>query len=70
MNQNVLPATMRFCPHCHDPNSLAYYKEANQKKDYYYCQSCYRLVLWDGITPKAIAGEAYPNRDKKGAIHG
>ena len=53
----------RSCPHCGKVDGLSYYHEARED-DLYYCSGCYGLVVWDGEKVSAIAGEAYPNREK------
>ena len=64
MRQNCLPRENRTCTHCRQDNKLAYYKEAGNGNDWYWCENCYGLTEWDGMEKKAVEGEAYPNRDK------
>ena len=65
MHRNVLPTENRDCPHCHQVGTLRYYKEGTNKRDKYYCEGCFGLVLWDGNVLYVTEGEAYPNREKK-----
>jgi hypothetical protein len=68
MNNNCLSREQRDCPHCHTKDSIAYYHEADNFTDLYYCQKCYGIIGWDGIKVKMLPGEAYPERDKTKAI--
>lgn len=63
MQQNYLPDKKRDCPHCGAKQSLRYYKEYDLA-DNYYCEKCYRLVIWNGNNVIKCDGEAYPNRQK------
>ena len=42
--------------------TLHYYHEANNGNDLYYCNRCFGLAEWNGISVHYIAGEAYPLR--------
>ena len=63
MKNNVLPERI-YCPYCNEIGCLRYWKEADGRKDYYYCQKSYNLVEWDGSNFHISAGEAYPDRNK------
>jgi len=64
MKINTMPQINRDCPHCGEKGTLNYYHEAIGKTDEYYCEKCYKIVLWNGQRVTKISGEAYPNRDK------
>lgn len=66
MKKNCMPASDRQCPHCEQNEQLAYYHEANDGNDIYWCANCYGLTEWDGISKKKITGEAYPDRVRVG----
>ncbi len=58
-----MPLKMRTCPKCQERNGLSYYHEWNGD-DLYYCENCFKVVVWDGFEVKPTDQEAYPNRDK------
>ena len=68
MKKNNLPNNKRECPHkC--SGELRYYHEGNEG-DYYYCDKCYKIAMWDEGSVFKSDNEAYPNSDNQPTLKG